>query len=118
LVKVARAKKQEVHKIHVRKGDTVVVLSGKDAGKKGKVVRTVPNRGGVVVEGVNMIKKHMRPTQKVMQGGIISQEAVLHSAKVMLVCGRCGNPTRPGGKSLADGRTVRACRKCGEVLDK
>ncbi len=115
---MARAKTRELHKAHVRKGDTVLVLSGKDAGKKGKVVRTVPREGRVVVEGVNMIKKHMRPTQKVMQGGIINQEAALHTAKVMLVCGRCGSPTRSAGKTLADGRTVRVCRKCGEVLDK
>ncbi len=115
---MARAKKAEYHKIHVRKGDTVLVLSGKDAGKKGKVVRTVPDEGKVVVEGVNIIKKHMRPTQKVMQGGIINQEAAMASAKVMLVCSRCGSPTRSAGKTLADGRTVRACRKCGEVLEK
>jgi len=71
-----------------------------------------------VVEGVNMIKKHMRPTQKVMQGGIINQEAPLPSSKVMLVCSRCGRPTRSGSTTLADGRSVRTCRKCGEVLDK
>lgn len=115
---MAKAQNKTDHKIHVRKGDTVVVLSGKDAGKRGKIVRTVPAEGKVVVEGVNMIKKHMRPTQKVMQGGIINQEAPLPSAKVMLVCSRCGKATRVGTKTLADGRIVRACRKCGEVLDK
>ncbi|OGS69730.1 MAG: 50S ribosomal protein L24 [Firmicutes bacterium RBG_13_65_8] len=115
---MARTEKKEIHKIHVRKGDTVIVLSGKDAGKRGKVVRAVPSDGRVVVEGVNMIKKHMRPTQKVMQGGIVNQEAPLASAKVMLVCSRCGKPVRPATKVLADGRMVRACRKCGEVLDK
>jgi len=115
---MARTEKHEVQKVHVRKGDTVIVLSGKDAGKRGKVVRTVPAEGKVVVEGVNMIKKHMRPTQKVMQGGIVNQEAPLPGAKVMLVCSRCGKPVRPVNKVLADGRAVRACRKCGEVLDK
>jgi len=116
---MARPKKQAAPtKLHVRKGDTVVVLSGKDAGKKGKVVRTIPAEGRVVVEGVNMIKKHMRPTQKVMQGGIINQEAPVHSAKLMLVCGRCAKPTRTKAKTLANGDVVRACRKCGETLDK
>lgn len=115
---MAKVQKRTYDKVHVRKGDTVVVLSGKDAGRRGKVVRTVPSEGKVIVEGVNIIKKHMRPTQKVMQGGIINQEAPLPSAKVMLVCGRCGKPTRVAKKTLADGRTVRACRRCGEVLDK
>ena len=116
---MARPKRNlEPLKIHVRRGDTVVVLSGKDAGKRGKVVRTLPREGRVVVEGVNMIKKHMRPTQKVMQGGIINQEAAIASAKVMLVCGRCGKPTRIASKTLADGKVVRACNECGEVLEK
>lgn len=116
---MARPKKNlKPLKIHVRKGDTIVVLSGKDAGKRGKVMRTLPREGKVVVEGVNMIKKHMRPTQKVMQGGIINQEAPLASAKVMLVCNRCGKPTRSTTKTLADGKVVRACHECGEVLEK
>ena len=105
-------------KMHVRKGDTVVVLSGKDAGKQGKIVRTLPREGKVVIEGVNMIKKHMRPTQKVMQGGIINQEAPIFSAKVMLLCSRCNKPTRSKARELADGTVVRACRQCGEVLEK
>jgi len=116
---MARPKKNLVPlKIHVRQGDTVVVLSGKDAGKRGKVVRTLPRQGRIVVEGVNMIKKHMRPTQKVMQGGIINQEAAIASSKVMLVCSRCGKPTRISSKTLADGKVVRACNECGEVLEK
>jgi large subunit ribosomal protein L24 len=116
---MARPKKDMTpKKIHVRKGDTVLVLSGKDAGRKGKVVRTLPTSSRIVVEGVNMIKKHMRPTQQVMQGGIINQEAPLHSAKVMLVCSRCGKPTRSVAKTLSNGNVVRACRSCGEVLDK
>jgi large subunit ribosomal protein L24 len=116
---MARPKKETTpQKIHVRKGDTVVVLSGKDAGRKGKIVRTLPTSGRVVVEGVNMVKKHMRPRQQAMQGGIVSQEAPMHGAKVMLVCSRCGRPTRSAAKTLKDGNVVRACRKCGEVLDK
>jgi large subunit ribosomal protein L24 len=116
---MARPDKEKTpQKIHVRKGDTVVVLSGKEAGRKGKVARTLPTSGRVVIEGVNMVKKHTRPKQGGVQGGIVSQEAPLHGAKVMLVCNRCGRPTRSLAKTLKDGKVVRSCRKCGEVLDK
>ena len=105
-------------KVHVRRGDTVVVLTGKDRGKKGKVVRVLPEACRVVVEGVNIVKRHQRPTRQVMQGGIIEKEAPVHASNVMLVCPRCGQPTRVGKRRLETGERVRACKRCGEVIDK
>jgi large subunit ribosomal protein L24 len=105
-------------KVHVRKGDTVLVIAGKDRGKKGKVLRVFPAKGTVLVEGANIVKKHMRPTPELQQGGIISREAPLHASNVQLICSRCGKPARTGKKFLADGRGVRYCRQCGETLDK
>ena len=103
---------------HVRRGDTVVVVAGKDRGKRGKVLRVVPGKGRVVVEKINMIKKHQRPTQKLRQGGIIEREAPLSLSNVLLVCARCDKPSRSGVKVLGDGRKVRVCRRCGETIDK
>ncbi|HOL16807.1 MAG TPA: 50S ribosomal protein L24 [Bacillota bacterium] len=105
-------------KLNVRKGDRVLVLSGKDKGKKGKVIATMPAEGRIKVEGLNMIKKHAKPTPKVPQGGIREMEGALAHSKVMLICPACNKPTRVGKKVLADGRRVRACKKCGESLDK
>ncbi|MGB9859105.1 MAG: 50S ribosomal protein L24 [Moorellaceae bacterium] len=104
-------------KIHVRKGDTVVVITGKDKGKRGKVLRVMPSERRVVVEGVNIVKRHMRPTPKLQQGGIIEKEAPLDSSNVMLVCTKCDKPTRVGRRILPDGTKVRVCKKCGEVID-
>lgn len=104
--------------IHVRRGDTVAVIAGRERGKRGKVLRVLPERGRVVVEKVNMIKRHQRPTQKLRQGGIIEREGPLALANVMLVCGRCDKPARTGTQVLADGRRVRACKRCGEAIDK
>ena len=105
-------------KLHVRQGDTVVIITGKDKGKKGKVLRVVPDKGRVMIEGVNIVKKHKKPTQKTMQAGIISQEALVAASNVMVVCPRCNTPARTGSKILEDGRTVRTCGNCGEVVDK
>ena len=104
--------------IHVRRGDTVAVIAGRERGKRGKVLRVLPERGRVVVEKLNMIKRHQRPTQKLRQGGIIEREGPLALANVMLVCGRCDKPARTGTQVLADGRRVRACKRCGEAIDK
>ncbi|NLY37700.1 MAG: 50S ribosomal protein L24 [Firmicutes bacterium] len=102
----------------IRRGDRVVVLSGKDKGKKGKVITALPAAGRLKVEGVNIIKKHAKPTQKVPQGGIREMEAAIPASKVMVICPACDKPTRVGKKVLSDGRRVRACKKCGESLDK
>jgi len=103
---------------HVRKGDTVIVVAGKERGKKGKVLRVIPEKGRVVVERVNMIKKHQRPTQKIRQGGIIEREGAIHLSNVMLVDPASDKPTRVGMKALSDGKKVRVARRSGEMLDK
>ena len=103
---------------HVRKGDTVMVVAGKERGKRGKVLRVIPGKGRVLIEHINMIKKHQRPTQKLRQGGIIEREGALALSNVLLVCGRCDKPVRTGMKTLADGRKLRVCRRCGEPIDK
>jgi large subunit ribosomal protein L24 len=108
----------EMKKMTVRRGDKVLVLSGKDKGKKGKVIATYPRLGKVKVESVNMIKKHAKPTRKVPQGGIREMEAPFPASKVMVVCPACSKPTRVAKKELSDERRVRSCRKCGESLDK
>jgi large subunit ribosomal protein L24 len=108
----------ETQKLHVKKGDTVLVLSGKDKGKKGKVVEAMPKKGKVVVEGINKVKRHTKPTQKMPQGGILVKEAPLHAAKVMLVCPACDKATRIKKTALASGAMARTCKKCGEIIDK
>jgi len=103
-------------KLHVKKGDTVVVLSGKDKGKQGKVITAMPKAGKVVVEGVNKVKRHSKPSLKVPQGGIITKEMPLHACKVQLVCPACNKPTRIGHKNVS-GKNSRVCKKCGEVIE-
>ena len=103
---------------HVRRGDTVGVISGRERGKRGKVLRVLHDKGRVLVENVNMIKKHQRPTQKVRQGGIIEREGPLPVSNVLLVCARCDRPVRHGIRILADGRKQRVCKRCGESIDK
>jgi large subunit ribosomal protein L24 len=102
----------------IRKNDTVVVIAGREKGKRGKVLFVVPAKARVVVEHVNMIKRHQRPTQKLRQGGIIEREGAMHVSNVMLVCGKCDKPTRVGIQTLADGRRARKCRRCGEIVDR
>jgi len=108
----------EAQKLHVKKGDKVVVLSGKDKGKEGKIIEALPKKGKVVVEGVNKVKRHTKPSQKAPQGGILVKEAALSSAKVMLVCPACSKPTRIKKTQLQSGAFARSCKKCGEVIDK
>jgi large subunit ribosomal protein L24 len=104
--------------IHVRRGDTVGVIAGRERGKRGKVLRVLRDKGRVVVEHVNMIKRHQRPTQKLRQGGIIEREGALALSNVLVICSRCDRPSRTGVKVLADERRVRVCRRCGESIDK
>jgi large subunit ribosomal protein L24 len=102
----------------LKKEDTVLVIAGKEKGKRGRVLSVIPKSDGVLVERVNMIKKHMKPSKQYQQGGIIEKEAPLHRAKVMLICPKCDKPTRVGNKVLTDGRKLRECKKCGEVVDR
>lgn len=104
--------------MHIRKEDKVVVISGKDKGKKGKVLVAEPKAGRLVVEKVNMATKHEKPKGQGKPGGIVKQEAPIHASKVMLVCGKCGKATRIAFKLLSDGGKVRVCKKCGETFDK
>ena len=102
----------------IRRNDNVLVIAGKEKGKRGKVLIVLPEKSRVIVERVNFIKRHQRPTQKVRQGGIIEREGSLHVSNVMLVCGKCDKPTRTGTQVLADGRRARVCRRCGKIVDK
>ena len=102
-----------------RKNANVLVTTGKDRGKKGRVIRVVPEKNRLIVEGVNLIKRHTRPNPaKNIKGGVVQREASLHASNVQLVCPECGAHTRVGHKVLDDGRKVRICRKCGGVVDK
>jgi len=103
---------------HVRRGDTVIVVAGKERGKRGRVLRVLPEKNRVVVERINMIKRHQRPTQKLRQGGIIEREGSIHLSNVMLVDPSGDRPTRVGMRALADGKKVRVARKSGEIIDK
>ncbi len=103
-------------KLHVRKGDIVRVLAGKDKDKQGRIIRCIPSSEHVVVEGVNMIKKAIRPTQQNPQGGISTMEAPLHVSNVVLVCPHCSAPTRTAHRFDEDGTKVRVCKKCGRDI--
>jgi len=101
----------------IRKDDTVVITTGKDKGKRGKVRRAWPDEERVIVEGANMIKRHSRARRAARQAGIIELEAPIHVSNVMLVCEKCGNPTRVSFSFLDDGKKVRICNSCREVID-
>jgi large subunit ribosomal protein L24 len=103
----------------IRKNDNVVVLSGRDRGKRGRVLRVMPNKSRVIVEGVNFIKRHTKANpQRNVKGGIVERESAVHASNVQLVCPECGAPTRIGHRRLDDGHRVRVCRKCNGVVDK
>ncbi len=105
-----------IKKVHVKTGDTVVVLSGKNKGKKGKVMAVSPKEGKVIVEGVNMVSKHVKPKRMGEAGGIVKAEGAMYASKVQIVCPRCKKPTRIGHKINEDGTKNRTCVKCGEIL--
>ncbi len=103
----------------IRKNDTVVVTTGKDRGKRGRVLKVVPDRNRVVVEGANFIHRHTKPNpSRNIKGGIVKREASIDASNVQLVCPECGAMTRIGHRVLGDGRKVRICRKCQGVVDK
>ena len=106
-------------KTRLRKNDLVEVISGKDAGKKGKILKVLPDKNRVIVQGVGFVKKHTRPNpQRNIKGGIAEREGPIHASNVMVVCGECSRRTRIGSKKLADGGKVRICRRCEGVLDR
>ena len=103
----------------IRKNDQVVVTTGKDSGKRGRVLKVLPVKNRVIVEGVNIVKRHTKPNpQRNIKGGIAEREAAIHASNVMIMCGECGKRTRIGHKLLADGKKARICRRCEGVLDK
>lgn len=103
--------------MRIKQGDTVEVISGKDRGKQGEILKVEPDEDKVIVEGINIIHRHMRPTQDMPQGGIIENEGPIHISNVQLICPRCGERTRFGTEVLDDGSKVRICKKCGEMID-
>ena len=103
----------------IRRNDSVVVTAGRDRGKRGRVLKVLPEKNRLIVEGVNVIKRHTRPNpQRNIKGGIVEREASVHASNVQLLCPECSKMTRVGHKILADGRKVRICRKCEGVVDK
>ena len=103
--------------MHIRSNDTVMVITGKDKGTKGKVLSVSPKTGKVVVEGVAIATKHQKPRQAGVPGGIVKQEAAIDASNVMVVCPKCGVPSRVGYKTLEDGTKVRTCKKCGAAIE-
>ena len=104
-------------KYHIKKNDTVMVVAGKEKGKTGKVLKVLPKKDRAVVEKVNFIKRHMRPGAHSRQGGIVEKENPINISNLMVVCGKCTDPTRVGRKVLEDGSKVRYCKKCDEIIE-
>lgn len=103
---------------HIKKGDEVIILAGKEKGKKSKVIKVLGKDNRVIVEDLNIVKKHQKPTQQSPQGGIIEKEGSIHLSNVQVVCPKCGTASRTGVKVLEDGKKVRVCKKCSEVVDR
>jgi large subunit ribosomal protein L24 len=105
------------NKLHVKKDDNIIVISGKDKGKKGRIIAAYPRENRVLVEGVNMVKRHTRPNPTNQQGGIIEREAPIHVSNVMHIDPKSGKPTRVGSKTLENGKKVRIAKRSGEMID-
>jgi len=103
--------------MHIRKGDTVVVIAGKEKGKRGRVLRILTKKNRVLVERVNMVKRHTKPSQKHPQGGIIEKEGSIHISNVLLYCPKCDGPRRTAIRVREDGKKQRVCKKCGEIFE-
>ena len=104
-----------MNNLHVKTGDNVMIISGKDKGKTGKVLAVSPKEGKVIIEGRNMVTKHVKPRRQGEQGGIVKAEGAMYASKVMPVCPKCNKPTRVG-HAVVDGKKVRVCKKCGAQL--
>lgn len=105
------------NKVHVKSGDTVIVINGKSRGKMGKVLEVSPSEGKVIVEGVNVVTKHVKPRRAGEAGGLVKAEGAMYACKVQLICPKCGKPTRVAHKILDDGKKVRCCKKCNETIE-
>ncbi len=106
------------NRLHIKKDDLVMVIAGKEKGKTGKVLRMFPAKGRVVVESLNIIKRHSRATRNNPEAGIVEKEAAIDASNLMLVCGACSKPTRTGMRTLEDGKKARYCKKCNEIVDR
>lgn len=107
----------EKNKCHIKKNDKVKVITGKDSGKIGKVIDVLQKKNRLLIENVNMVKRHTRPSASNKQGGIVEGEAAIHWSNVMLMCNKCIAPVRIKMRRLEDGKKVRVCRKCNEIID-
>ncbi|HEX7230307.1 MAG TPA: 50S ribosomal protein L24 [Candidatus Binatia bacterium] len=103
--------------MQIRKNDSVIVIGGKERGKTGKVLRVLPEKDAVVIERLNMVKRHTKPRGPQQPGGIVEKEATIHASNIMILCDKCNAPVRVGHKTLADGNKIRICRRCNEALD-
>ena len=103
--------------MQIRKNDSVMVISGKERGKTGKVLRVNPKEDAVIIERINVVKRHTKPRGPQQGGGIVEKEASIRASNIMIMCDKCNAPVRIGQKILADGNKVRVCRRCGEALD-
>jgi len=103
--------------VEIRKNDSVMVIAGKERGKTGKILRVLPEKSAVIVERLNIVKRHSKPRGPQQPGGIVEKEAAIHSSNVMIMCDKCNAPVRIGQKILADGKKIRICRSCNEALD-
>lgn len=104
-------------RFHIKKGDQVMVIAGKDKGKTGKMLSVMAKQGRVLIEKVNFVKRHTRPSGQTRQGGILEKEAPIHASNVMIICPKCNATVRLGQKTLEDGKKVRYCKKCSELID-
>ncbi len=104
-----------MNKLHVKTGDTVQIITGRDRGNRGKVLQVSPAEGKIIVEGQNIVTKHVKPRRQGEAGGLVKAEAALYASKVMIVCPKCDKTTRIGHK-IVDGKKVRVCKRCGEAL--
>lgn len=103
--------------MQIRKNDSVMVISGKERGKTGKVLRVKPKEDAVIIERVNVVKRHTKPRGPQQSGGIVEKEASIPASNIMIMCDKCNAPVRMGRRVLGDGNKVRVCRRCGEALD-
>ena len=103
--------------MQIRKNDSVMVIGGKERGKTGKVLRVLLDKDAVIIERLNIVKRHTKPRGPQQPGGIVEKEAAIHASNIMILCDKCNAPVRIGRKALADGTKVRICRRCNEALD-
>jgi large subunit ribosomal protein L24 len=108
----------QIAKYKIKKNDQVMIIKGREQGKTGRVIKVIPDNGHVLIEKLNLVKRHAKPSSQYKQGGIIEKEAPLAISNVMLICDKCKGPVRARIKILDDGKKVRLCKKCGEVLEK